>query len=157
MGQVQRQFEFLECSAREEVGIPHLDSKLSAELGSINLPDDVFEPGEVKPTRPLKKPGTNGVPLQKNMKRPAPSDVCRVIWWIVNYDTRYISYPRHLEELLTQCVGISSVEASTTCGCGLIPPSHIRNPIRSLHDALLCSELTNRSSRRQEVARSCSR
>ncbi|KAI1847801.1 hypothetical protein JX265_009229 [Neoarthrinium moseri] len=37
---------------------------------NINLPEDVFEPGEVKPTRPLKKPSApNGT------KRPAPSDV----------------------------------------------------------------------------------
>ncbi|KAI0178231.1 Poly(A) polymerase central domain-containing protein [Pestalotiopsis sp. NC0098] len=41
---------------------------------NFNLPDDVFEPGEVKPTRPLKKAGTaNGAGAPKNIKRPNPS------------------------------------------------------------------------------------
>ncbi|KAK8058953.1 hypothetical protein PG994_009401 [Apiospora phragmitis] len=50
-------------------------SKLSSlsvqHVKSINLPDDVFEPGEVKPTRQPKKPGAlNGA----QRKRPAPND-----------------------------------------------------------------------------------
>ncbi|KAF3012170.1 polynucleotide adenylyltransferase [Neopestalotiopsis sp. 37M] len=41
---------------------------------NINLPDDVFEPGEVKPTRPLKRAGAaNGAAVPKNGKRPNPS------------------------------------------------------------------------------------
>ncbi|ETS76059.1 hypothetical protein PFICI_13003 [Pestalotiopsis fici W106-1] len=41
---------------------------------NINLPDDVFEPGEVKPTRPLKRAGAaNGAAVPKNVKRPNPS------------------------------------------------------------------------------------
>ncbi|KAM0819247.1 putative Poly(A) polymerase central domain-containing protein [Seiridium cardinale] len=41
---------------------------------NINLPDDVFEPGEVKPTRPLKRPGApNGATSQRTTKRPNPS------------------------------------------------------------------------------------
>ncbi|ORY69909.1 Poly(A) polymerase pla1 [Pseudomassariella vexata] len=54
------------------------DSKLNflsvQHVKNINLPEDVFEPGEAKPTRPLKKPGgPNGALAQR--KRPAPSDV----------------------------------------------------------------------------------
>lgn len=48
---------------------------LTAQFTSWALPDDVFEPGEVKPTRPLKKKpgdGTNGA-----KKRKAPNEVCR--------------------------------------------------------------------------------
>lgn len=48
---------------------------LTISFDSWNLPDDVFETGEVKPTRPLKKrpaDGTNGA-----KKRKAPTEVCR--------------------------------------------------------------------------------
>ncbi|KAK8034776.1 Poly(A) polymerase pla1 [Apiospora rasikravindrae] len=51
-------------------------SKLSSlsvqHVKSINLPDDVFEPGEVKPTRQPKKPGALANGAQR--KRPAPND-----------------------------------------------------------------------------------
>ncbi|KAK6834270.1 Poly(A) polymerase [Apiospora arundinis] len=51
-------------------------SKLSSlsvqHVKSINLPDDVFDPGEVKPTRPTKKPGALANGAQR--KRPAPND-----------------------------------------------------------------------------------
>ena len=39
----------------------------------IDLPDDVFEPGEVKPQKPSKKKAPNGIPAQK--KRTA-TEVC---------------------------------------------------------------------------------
>lgn len=41
---------------------------------SWNLPDDVFEPGEIKPTRPLKKKAAEGMNGMK--KRKAPTEVC---------------------------------------------------------------------------------
>ncbi|KAI1261200.1 Poly(A) polymerase [Xylariaceae sp. FL1019] len=41
---------------------------------AANLPDDVFEPGEVKPVRSLKKAGTNGVAATSQRKRSAPVD-----------------------------------------------------------------------------------
>lgn len=44
--------------------VPSVSTDLSC---SVELPDDVFEAGEVKPTRPLKKKATNG-----NNKRAAP-------------------------------------------------------------------------------------
>ncbi|KAI0432219.1 hypothetical protein F5Y09DRAFT_302462 [Xylaria sp. FL1042] len=57
--------------------------KYSAELNSlsvqhvknINLPEDVFEPGEVRPTRPLRKPAPNGTtaPVTQR-KRNAPTE-----------------------------------------------------------------------------------
>ncbi|KAK8136660.1 polynucleotide adenylyltransferase [Apiospora sp. TS-2023a] len=51
-------------------------SKLSSlsvqHVKSVNLPDDVFEPGEVKPTRQPKKPGALANGAQR--KRPAPND-----------------------------------------------------------------------------------
>jgi len=52
---------------------------------STDLPDDVFEPGEVKPTRPLRKPATNGTAAPATAtatgpkKRNAPTEVCRVM------------------------------------------------------------------------------
>ncbi|GAP89994.1 putative poly polymerase [Rosellinia necatrix] len=56
--------------------------KYSAELNclsvqhvrNLNLPDDVFEPGEAKPTRPLKKPATNGTAPVPQRKRNAPTE-----------------------------------------------------------------------------------
>ncbi|KAI0976428.1 Poly(A) polymerase central domain-containing protein [Xylaria arbuscula] len=56
--------------------------KYSAELNSlsiqhvknINLPDDVFEPGEVRPTRPLRKPAANGTATANQKKRTAPTE-----------------------------------------------------------------------------------
>lgn len=51
----------------------------------------MFEPGEVKPTRPLKKAGTaNGAGAPKNIKRPNPSssDVSRDAWWIAQRNGR---------------------------------------------------------------------
>ncbi|KAI0799229.1 Poly(A) polymerase central domain-containing protein [Xylaria sp. FL0064] len=57
--------------------------KYSAELNflsvqhvkNINLPEDVFEPGEVRPTRPFKKPAANGTaaPVTRK-KRNAPTE-----------------------------------------------------------------------------------
>ncbi|KAI8628576.1 Poly(A) polymerase [Xylariaceae sp. FL1651] len=41
---------------------------------NINLPDDVFEPGEIKPTRPLKKPAANGAATAAQRKRNAPTE-----------------------------------------------------------------------------------
>ncbi|KAI0118606.1 Poly(A) polymerase central domain-containing protein [Nemania sp. FL0031] len=41
---------------------------------NLNLPDDVFEPGEVKPTRPLKKPAVNGAAAVTQRKRNAPTE-----------------------------------------------------------------------------------
>ncbi|KAI1326022.1 Poly(A) polymerase central domain-containing protein [Xylariaceae sp. FL0255] len=41
---------------------------------NINLPNDVFEPGEAKPARPLKRPATNGTAAPSQKKRNAPSD-----------------------------------------------------------------------------------
>ncbi|KAI8947329.1 Poly(A) polymerase central domain-containing protein [Xylaria longipes] len=56
--------------------------KYSAELNflsvqhvkSINLPDDVFESGETKPTRPLKRPAANGTAPTTQRKRNAPAE-----------------------------------------------------------------------------------
>lgn len=80
VGEVRPKPQLLERSAREEVRpqqIPFFDNRLI--LRSTNLPDDVFEPGEVKPTRPLKKPVA--------MKRNASSEVCRAKWWMANIAT----------------------------------------------------------------------
>ncbi|KAH8200240.1 hypothetical protein TruAng_005576 [Truncatella angustata] len=53
---------------------PELNFLSIQHVRNINLPDDVFEAGEVKPTRPLKKSGaTNGAASQKTVKRPNPS------------------------------------------------------------------------------------
>ncbi|KAI3337628.1 Poly(A) polymerase [Xylariaceae sp. AK1471] len=45
---------------------------------NVNLPDDVFEPGEIKPTRPLKKPAANGTAAAAaaaaQRKRNAPTE-----------------------------------------------------------------------------------
>ncbi|KAJ8107887.1 hypothetical protein ONZ43_g6594 [Nemania bipapillata] len=41
---------------------------------NINLPDDVFEPGEVRPTRPLKRPAVNGTAQVAQRKRNAPTE-----------------------------------------------------------------------------------
>lgn len=46
---------------------------------SLNLPDDVFEPGEVKPTRPLKRPVANGTTPAPSKKRTASTEVCRAM------------------------------------------------------------------------------
>ncbi|TRX88518.1 hypothetical protein FHL15_010557 [Xylaria flabelliformis] len=56
--------------------------KYSAEFNSlsvqhvknINLPEDVFEPGETKPARPLKKPTANGTAPTTQRKRNAPTE-----------------------------------------------------------------------------------
>ncbi|KAI0386233.1 Poly(A) polymerase [Hypomontagnella monticulosa] len=56
---------------------------------NTNLPDDVFEPGEVKPTRPARRMPANGNPAAAAgaRKRNAPSEVCRDKWWMVNTAT----------------------------------------------------------------------
>ncbi|KAI1184444.1 Poly(A) polymerase central domain-containing protein [Nemania serpens] len=41
---------------------------------NLNLPDDVFEPGEVKPTRPLKRPVANGTTPAPSKKRTASTE-----------------------------------------------------------------------------------
>ncbi|KAI1504273.1 Poly(A) polymerase pla1 [Biscogniauxia marginata] len=41
---------------------------------NTNLPDDVFEPGEIKPTRPLRKMVTNGATASGQKKRSAPTE-----------------------------------------------------------------------------------
>ncbi|KAI0019020.1 Poly(A) polymerase [Xylariomycetidae sp. FL0641] len=41
---------------------------------NVHLPDDVFEPGESKPTRPLRKPAANGAPPAAQRKRNAPTE-----------------------------------------------------------------------------------
>ncbi|KAI1170367.1 Poly(A) polymerase central domain-containing protein [Nemania sp. FL0916] len=41
---------------------------------NLNLPDDVFEPGEVKPARPPKKPVANGTAPVAQRKRHAPTE-----------------------------------------------------------------------------------
>jgi len=43
---------------------------------NTNLPSDVFEAGETKPTRPLKKQPANGTAAANVKKRAAPLDVC---------------------------------------------------------------------------------
>ncbi|KAI0512777.1 Poly(A) polymerase central domain-containing protein [Xylaria bambusicola] len=56
--------------------------KYSAELNhlsvqhvkNINLPEDVFEPGEIRPARPLKKPVANGTAPITQRKRNAPTE-----------------------------------------------------------------------------------
>ncbi|KAJ2974466.1 hypothetical protein NUW58_g8649 [Xylaria curta] len=56
--------------------------KFSAELNSLSvqhvknilLPDDVFEPGETKPARPLKRPAANGTAPTTQRKRNAPTE-----------------------------------------------------------------------------------
>ncbi|KAK8111557.1 uncharacterized protein PG998_008014 [Apiospora kogelbergensis] len=52
--------------------LSHLSSLSVQHVKSINLPDDVFDPGEVKPTRQPKKPGALANGAQR--KRPAPND-----------------------------------------------------------------------------------
>ncbi|KAI1082189.1 Poly(A) polymerase central domain-containing protein [Whalleya microplaca] len=53
------------------------DTKLNflsvQHVKNTNLPDDVFEPGEVKPTRPLRRVAANGNPASGHRKRNAPS------------------------------------------------------------------------------------
>lgn len=46
---------------------------------SLNLPNDVFEPGEAKPMRPLKRPVANGTVPVLSKKRNAPTEVCRAM------------------------------------------------------------------------------
>ncbi|KAI0901953.1 Poly(A) polymerase [Annulohypoxylon nitens] len=58
---------------------PNLNYLSVQHVKNTNLPDDVFEPGEVKPTRPLKKAVA--------MKRNASSEVCRAKWWMANIAT----------------------------------------------------------------------
>ncbi|KAI0875059.1 Poly(A) polymerase central domain-containing protein [Hypoxylon argillaceum] len=41
---------------------------------NLNLPDDVFEPGEAKPTRPVKRPAANGTAPVVQRKRNAPTE-----------------------------------------------------------------------------------
>lgn len=63
------------CESRFKQALTDKVHVLTAPSNSWNLPDDVFEAGEVKPTRPLKKrpaDGTNGA-----KKRKAPTEVCR--------------------------------------------------------------------------------
>ncbi|TGJ84641.1 hypothetical protein E0Z10_g4092 [Xylaria hypoxylon] len=56
--------------------------KYSAELNflsvqhvkNINLPEDVFEPGEIRPARPLRKPVANGTAPVTQRKRNAPTE-----------------------------------------------------------------------------------
>lgn len=45
---------------------------------NTNLPSDVFEAGETKPTRPLKKQPANGTAAANVKKRAAPPDVCNI-------------------------------------------------------------------------------
>ncbi|KAI0481049.1 Poly(A) polymerase [Xylariaceae sp. FL0804] len=49
---------------------PELNYLSIQHVKNINLPEDVFEPGEVKPTRPLRKVAANGV----TQKRSAPTE-----------------------------------------------------------------------------------
>ena len=59
------------------MGIISFSSFKQANISfSTNLPDDVFEPGEVKPAPPTKKKAPNGM-AGAPKKRPAPSEVCR--------------------------------------------------------------------------------
>ena len=80
MGKVRPKPQLLERSAREEVSLHYIVAYYSSLIiFSTNLPDDVFEAGEVKPTRPLKKAVA--------MKRNASSEVCRAKWWMANAAT----------------------------------------------------------------------
>ncbi|KAI0123850.1 Poly(A) polymerase pla1 [Xylariales sp. AK1849] len=53
---------------------PELNFLSVQHARNVNLPDDVFDAGEVRPARPLKRPTANGAGAQRTMKRPAPSD-----------------------------------------------------------------------------------
>ncbi len=62
---------------------------IDSNIYSTNLPDDVFEPGEVKPMRPLRKVAANGntTAALGPKKRNASSEVCRDEWWIADVAT----------------------------------------------------------------------
>lgn len=64
----KRRLNFLSIQHVKKYVEHHLTVELkSLNLGSTNLPDDVFEPGETKPKPPLKA----------GRKRNAPNEVCR--------------------------------------------------------------------------------
>ena len=86
---------------------------------SINLPDDVFEPGEVRPTRLLKKPAANGTAPIIQKKRNAPTEVCRELMGVIYAVSAPVRWSRttignRVRNSLICIVGPSTTAETTT-------------------------------------------